>query len=178
MFPGFSGGPLLDASGSVLGVLSSHLGRGQTLAVPADVAGKIVDSLKAHGKVRRGYLGVGTQPVDLPNALRSAHNITQERGLLLVTVDEDGPAGKPAWPWATLFSRSTAIRSKGWRACAAISAATTWETPSRCACCAAECHRIAGSCRGTGVTALTPFSLSQRLGEGVMEMEHRWQYSR
>ena len=94
MFPGFSGGPLLDASGSVLGVLSSHLGRGQTLAVPADVAGKIVDSLKAHGKVRRGYLGVGTQPVDLPNALRSARNITQERGLLLVTVDEDGPAGK------------------------------------------------------------------------------------
>jgi S1-C subfamily serine protease len=94
MFPGFSGGPLVDASGAVLGIVSSHLGRGQTLAIPGDVAGRIVESLKAHGKVRRGYLGVGTQPVDLPNALRSAHNITQERGLLLVTVEEDGPAGQ------------------------------------------------------------------------------------
>lgn len=94
MFPGFSGGPLLDAGGTVLGMLSSHLGRGQTLAVPVDVAARIVDSLKEHGKVRRGYLGVGTQPVDLPNSLRSAHNVTQERGLLLVTVEEDGPAGK------------------------------------------------------------------------------------
>jgi S1-C subfamily serine protease len=49
----------------VLGVLVVS-GRGQTLAIPADVAGRIVDSLKAHGKVRRGYLGVGAQAADLP----------------------------------------------------------------------------------------------------------------
>lgn len=94
MFPGFSGGPLLDASGAVIGVLSSHLGRGQTLAIPVDTATRIVDALTTHGRVRRGFLGVGTQPVDLPAGLRAAQNIGQERGLLLITVDEDGPAGK------------------------------------------------------------------------------------
>ncbi len=93
MFPGFSGGPLIDASGAVLGVLSSHLGRGQTLAIPSGVVTGIVESLKAHGRVRRGYLGVGAQPVDLPQSLRTSHNLEQERGLLLVTVDDDGPAG-------------------------------------------------------------------------------------
>lgn len=93
MFPGFSGGPLLDASGAVLGVLSSHLGRGQTLAIPSDIVSRVVDALKAHGKVRRGYLGIGAQPVELPASLRGAHGLTQERGLLLVTVEEGGPAG-------------------------------------------------------------------------------------
>jgi S1-C subfamily serine protease len=94
MFPGFSGGPLIDASGRVLGMLSSHLGRGQTLAVPAADVDRIATALQSHGKVRRGYLGVGAQQAQLPAALKQAHGIEQELGLLLVSVDEAGPAGQ------------------------------------------------------------------------------------
>lgn len=92
MFPGFSGGPLVDASGKVLGLLSSHLGRGQTLAIPNDEVDRIVTALATHGRVSRGYLGIGAQTVALPGALRSS--VGQEHGLLLVTVEDDGPAAK------------------------------------------------------------------------------------
>lgn len=94
MFPGFSGGPLIDASGRVLGLLSSHLGRGQTLAVPAAEVERIATTLQTHGKVRRGYLGVGAQQAQLPASLKQAHGIEQDLGLLLVSVDESGPAGQ------------------------------------------------------------------------------------
>ena len=94
MLPGFSGGPLVDARGRVVGVLSSHLGRGQTIAVPADDVDRIAGSLQSHGRVRRGYLGVGAQPVALSGALKEAQGLSQESGLLLVTVEDDGPAAK------------------------------------------------------------------------------------
>ena len=94
MFPGFSGGPLVDASGRVLGLLSSHLGRGQTLAIPADEVDRIAATIGQHGRVRRGYLGIGAQPVALPAAIKSAQGLEQEHGLLLVTVEDDGPAAK------------------------------------------------------------------------------------
>ena len=94
MFPGFSGGPLIDASGCVLGLLSSHLGRGQTLAIPAADVERIANALQTHGKVRRGYLGIGAQQAQLPAALKQAHGIEQDLGLLLVSVDETGPAGQ------------------------------------------------------------------------------------
>ena len=92
MFPGFSGGPLVDASGRVIGLLSSHLGRGMTLAIPNDEVERIVATLGKHGKVARGYLGVGAQPVALPAALKAS--VGQDQGLLLVTVEEDGPAAR------------------------------------------------------------------------------------
>ncbi|MFN8539800.1 MAG: S1C family serine protease [Thermomicrobiales bacterium] len=87
MFPGFSGGPLVDASGRVLGLLSSHLGRGQTLAIPNDEV-EIVTALSTHGRVSRGYLGIGAQTVALPAALKAS--VGQEHGLLLVTVEDEG----------------------------------------------------------------------------------------
>lgn len=92
MFPGFSGGPLVDASGRVIGLLSSHLGRGMTLAIPHSEVARLVATLKAHGRVARGYLGIGAQPVALPAALRAS--VGQEQGLLLMTVEDDGPAAQ------------------------------------------------------------------------------------
>ena len=92
MFPGFSGGPLVDASGRVLGLLSSHLGRGQTLAIPNEEVDRIVTALSTHGRVSRGYLGIGAQTVALPAALKAS--VGQEHGLLLVTVEDDGPAAQ------------------------------------------------------------------------------------
>ncbi|CAA9542590.1 MAG: HtrA protease/chaperone protein, partial [uncultured Thermomicrobiales bacterium] len=94
MFPGFSGGPLIDVSGRVVGLLSSHLGRGQTLAIPAVEVDNLAGAIQSHGRVRRGYLGIGAQPVALPATLKGAAGLTQDHGLLLVTVEDDGPAAK------------------------------------------------------------------------------------
>ncbi len=90
MYPGFSGGPLVDVAGGVLGLNTSALLRGISLSVPTPTVRQVVETLLAHGRVRRGYLGVGAQPVRLPAAL--ADQLGQETGLLLVSVEPDGPA--------------------------------------------------------------------------------------
>jgi S1-C subfamily serine protease len=89
MYPGFSGGPLLDASGHVVGLNTSALLRGISLTVPVATVRRVVEMLLAHGRVRRGYLGVSTQPVRLPAAL--AQQLGQETGLLLITVEPGSP---------------------------------------------------------------------------------------
>jgi S1-C subfamily serine protease len=90
MYPGFSGGPLVGVGGQALGLNTSALVRGMSLAVPAATVRRVVDTLLAHGRVRRGYLGVGIQPVRLPADL--AEELGQETGLLLVQVRPGSPA--------------------------------------------------------------------------------------
>lgn len=90
MFPGFSGGPLVDADGRIAGLNSSALAPGLSLAVPAATARQTVESLLAHGRVRRGFLGIGAQAVKLPEALRTTTG--QAAGLLLLNVEPAGPA--------------------------------------------------------------------------------------
>ena len=90
MYPGFSGGPLVGANGRFLGLNTSALLRGVSLTVPAPTLRRVVEALLSHGRIRRGYLGVGTQPVRLPPAL--VQRIDQEVGLLLVSVAPDSPA--------------------------------------------------------------------------------------
>jgi S1-C subfamily serine protease len=92
MYPGFSGGPLVDVSGQVLGLNSSALLRGISVTVPTPTLRRVVETLLAHGHVRRGYLGVGAQAVRLPEALKE--HVGQETGLLLISVEADGPAGR------------------------------------------------------------------------------------
>lgn len=91
MYPGFSGGPLVDVAGGVLGLNTSALLRGISLSVPTPTLRQVVETLLTHGRVRRGYLGVGAQPVRLPAGL--AEELGQETGLLLVSVEPEGPAG-------------------------------------------------------------------------------------
>jgi S1-C subfamily serine protease len=90
MYPGFSGGPLVNAAGQLLGLNTSALVRGISLTVPAVTLQRVVDMLVKHGKVRRGYLGVNTQPVRLPAALEQ--QLGQEAGLLLAAVEPGSPA--------------------------------------------------------------------------------------
>ncbi len=92
LLPGFSGGPLVDAQGRVIGINSWNFGRGVTRALPVEAAEKVAESLRTHGRIRRAYLGVGAQPIRLSEAL--ANQLGQEGGLLVVTVEADGPAHK------------------------------------------------------------------------------------
>jgi S1-C subfamily serine protease len=92
LYPGFSGGPLVDADGAVLGMITSGLGfGGPAVAIPWALAAQLAETIGKHGKVPRGYLGVGSQPVTLsPQAKELTGG--QERGLLVVQVAEGGPA--------------------------------------------------------------------------------------
>ncbi len=89
---GFSGGPLVDTAGRVLGLYTAGLVRGVALAVPFVTLRRIVDALKAHGRIRRAYLGVATHAAPLPAALRD--QLGQRTGLLVFSVEPDGPAGR------------------------------------------------------------------------------------
>jgi len=92
MYPGFSGGPLVGMGGEVIGLNTSALVRGVSLTIPVPTLRNVVETLLTHGRVRRGFLGVGAQPVRLPGAL--AERLGQETGLLLLSVEADGPAEK------------------------------------------------------------------------------------
>ena len=90
MYPGFSGGALVDASGNVVGLNTSALTRGVTVSIPVPTIRRVVEAILEHGKVSRGYLGVGAQPARLPESL----NLDQEIGLLVVSVESGSPADK------------------------------------------------------------------------------------
>ncbi|MCB8927298.1 MAG: trypsin-like peptidase domain-containing protein [Ardenticatenaceae bacterium] len=92
MYPGFSGGPLVDAAGQLIGLNTSALGRGVSLTIPTPTLARVADALQAHGRVQRGYLGVSTQRVHLPDELKA--ELEQKRGLLVVSVEKDSPAAK------------------------------------------------------------------------------------
>jgi len=85
IYDGFSGGPLVDAEGRVLGVNTSTLLRGAPTAVPAATVERVLGQLLEHGHVPTGYLGVGTQTVALSE---------QSTGLMVMSVDPAGPAGR------------------------------------------------------------------------------------
>lgn len=91
MLPGFSGGPLIDSSGGLIGLNSSTLGHTGQLTIPAASIDATIETLLQHGRVRRGYLGIGAQAVRLPDTLVQAAG-GQELGLLVVSVEQGAPA--------------------------------------------------------------------------------------
>jgi len=91
-YPGFSGGALIDTQGAVLGITTTGLVNSATLAIPAIIAWGIAEALAKQGFIKRGYLGISSQLVQLPQAQRAGRS--QEHGLLIVQVDEKSPAQK------------------------------------------------------------------------------------
>lgn len=92
--PGFSGGPLIDGEGAVIGINTSGFGSGRAVTIPANTAWKIAESLAMHGKIKRGYLGIRSQTVNIPAEARNELKRVQETGLLIVGLEEDSPAEK------------------------------------------------------------------------------------
>jgi S1-C subfamily serine protease len=91
--PGYSGGGLLDAEGRLVGIATSGFGRGQGggIVIGLTRVEQVVSSLVEHGRIRRGYLGITSQPVEIPEAMRSAV-ADQARGLLVLNVASQSPA--------------------------------------------------------------------------------------
>lgn len=87
---GFSGGLLVDAAGRALGLNNAGLWRKHAIAIPHSTLSRVVGSLLEHGRIRRGYLGIGTAPVRLPGPLAEASG--QAVGLLVMGVQPGSPA--------------------------------------------------------------------------------------
>jgi S1-C subfamily serine protease len=92
-YTGFSGGPLVDARGRVIGINTSGPRR-SVMTIPAATVNRVVDQLLTKGRVTRGYIGVGMQPVQLSDALKRTAGVERDGGLLVVMVEPDGPAEK------------------------------------------------------------------------------------
>jgi len=89
---GFSGSALVDMRGRVIGVNTAGIYRATASVIPTATVRRVMDALLSHGQVRRGYLGIGTQPVRLPRDL--AERLGQPSGLLVISVEPDSPAGQ------------------------------------------------------------------------------------
>jgi len=92
LYPGFSGGPLVDVLGRVVGITTSGASRHLQCAVRASAVTRLTEHVVRGGRIPRAYLGVGTQPVVLPNDLRERLGLTQRTAVIVVNVGSDSPA--------------------------------------------------------------------------------------
>ncbi len=92
--PGNSGGPLVTASGDVIGINTAMINGAQGIcfAVASNTAQFVVGQLIRHGRVRRSFIGLSGQNVDLPRRLARYHNVEQARAILVAGVEESGAA--------------------------------------------------------------------------------------
>jgi S1-C subfamily serine protease len=91
--PGFSGGPLVDVSGKMIGLNTAYVwSRG--IAIPANKVKNIVERLMAGGKLQRAYLGIVSNTVSIPQEIASQANVHQESGVMVFQVEQGTPAKK------------------------------------------------------------------------------------
>jgi len=89
--PGYSGGPLVDASGNLLGMNVAYFA-GRGVAVSAGSLRQTVEKISKDGRVKKGFLGVVVEPVELPEEIASAAEVGQEEGLMVRAVEPGSPA--------------------------------------------------------------------------------------
>jgi S1-C subfamily serine protease len=92
--PGNSGGPLVNSSGEVIGVNTAVIlpAQGICFAVAINTAKFVAGQLIQNGRIRRAYLGVGGQTVEIPRALVRAQQLKHETGALVISVEPSSPA--------------------------------------------------------------------------------------
>jgi S1-C subfamily serine protease len=94
LLPGLSGGALADVQGRAVGMLSSQLAGGDPVAIPILVVDSLVQRILTGRSLKRAYLGVSTQPVELQEGLRQRLGASQPSGLMLLGLEAGAPADK------------------------------------------------------------------------------------
>jgi S1-C subfamily serine protease len=90
MHEGFSGGALLSAGGTLLGVTTAASIRGLGVVIPAAIAWASAADVLQRGTLKRGYLGIAVQPVSVPPKQKAVAGV--DEALLVVGVKEGTPA--------------------------------------------------------------------------------------
>ena len=91
--PGFSGGPLVDASGRMIGLNTAYVwSRG--IAIPINKVKSVADRLISGGKIKRAYLGIISNTVPIPQETASQTHISQDAGVMVFSVEPGSPAKK------------------------------------------------------------------------------------
>jgi S1-C subfamily serine protease len=99
LYPGVSGGAVVDVEGKLIGLATAGLSRTSLLAIPSATIDRVTDELLRQGHIARGYLGVGLQPIAVPEHLRTKLKLPYGSkaggaGLIVLSVEADGPAGQ------------------------------------------------------------------------------------
>jgi S1-C subfamily serine protease len=94
--PGNSGGPLLDASGRVIGINTAIVlgAQGLCFAVPSNTASFVITEVLAHGRVRRAWLGIGGEEVLIPAPIARAAGLAEPRGIAVRSIEPGSPAAR------------------------------------------------------------------------------------
>jgi S1-C subfamily serine protease len=92
LYPGSSGGAVINPLGEVLGIATSGLSRLAGLAVPTSTVNRIVNELLTQGHISRGYLGLGLQPIAIPDVLAKRLKLSGPGGVIVLSVEPDGPS--------------------------------------------------------------------------------------
>ena len=108
--PGNSGGPLVTACGEVVGVNTAIVmaAQGICFAIPSSIARQVAGPLIRSGRIRRAYVGLGGQNINLPRRLVRFHCLAAESGVLIIQVEPNSPAGK-----AGLLERDLLVEYEG-----------------------------------------------------------------
>ncbi len=91
LYASLSGAPVVDSGGAFVGMATAGLSRTAAIAIPPETLERIASELLAKGKVSRGYLGIGLQPVPLP-AYLSERLALGRAGVIVLSVEPGGPA--------------------------------------------------------------------------------------
>ena len=91
-YPGFSGSALVGSGGTAIGIATAGIVRGAALALPGPAVVAIMEAIERHGGVRRGFLGVTSQPARVP--ARQRGSLARDAGLIVVGVAPDSPADR------------------------------------------------------------------------------------
>jgi S1-C subfamily serine protease len=92
LFPQSSGGAVVSGRGEIIGLATSALSRIAGLAIPVSTIKSVTGKLIERGFLPRGYLGIGVQPVPIPEGLRRRLSVSNQSGLIVLTVESNGPA--------------------------------------------------------------------------------------
>jgi S1-C subfamily serine protease len=92
VYDGFSGGPLVAASGGVIGIDTSTFARGAPTALPAAEVDRVLEQILKRGHVRRPFIGVAVHPVELGPSMVREHKLERSTGLVVLSLAEGAPA--------------------------------------------------------------------------------------
>jgi serine protease DegQ len=94
LYPGLSGGPLVNGRGKVVGINTGGVSRGRVVTIPGATVNRVVDELLEKGHIARPYLGLAMQPVAVPEPLRAKLKSGVTGGLIIIHVEPSGPADR------------------------------------------------------------------------------------